>query len=116
MVKKNRFTQTMLANAIKINITHALKEDLGEADLTSNLLKDGIKGQVQIKMKEKGILCGKPWVEECFRQIDKDIRNNILLMIKTLLTISPNLLVLFRCKDTFFVAEILKPNVTIITK
>jgi len=74
MDKKNRFTQTMLANAIKINITHALKEDLGEADLTSNLLKDGIKGQVQIKMKEKGILCGKPWVEECFRQIDKDIR------------------------------------------
>ena len=64
----------MLANAIKTNITHALKEDLGEADLTSNLLKDDTKGQVQIKMKEKGILCGKPWVEECFRQIDKDIR------------------------------------------
>ena len=74
MDKKNRFTQTMLANAIKTNITHALKEDLGEADLTSNLLKDDTKGQVQIKMKEKGILCGKPWVEECFRQIDKDIR------------------------------------------
>ena len=51
MDKKNRFTQTMFVNAIKTNITHALEEDLGEADLTSNLLKDDIKGQVQIKTK-----------------------------------------------------------------
>jgi nicotinate-nucleotide pyrophosphorylase (carboxylating) len=74
MDKKNRFTQTMLADAIKTNITHALKEDLGDTDLTSNLLKDDIKGQVRIITKEKGILCGVAWVEECFRQIDKDIR------------------------------------------
>jgi len=74
MDKKNKLTQTMLADAIKTNITHALKEDLGGTDLTSNLLKDNIEGQVQIKTKEKGILCGKAWVEECFRQIDNDIR------------------------------------------
>jgi len=74
MDKKNRFTQTMLADAIKTNITHALKEDLGDTDLTSNLLKNDIKGQVQIITKEKGILCGSAWVEECFRQINKDIK------------------------------------------
>ena len=74
MERKNSFSQIMLADAIKTNITSALKEDLGKADLTSNLLKKNIKGQVQIKTKEKGILCGKAWVDECFKQIDKNIK------------------------------------------
>jgi len=74
MEKKNSFSQAMLADAIKTNITSALKEDLGKTDLTSNLLKNNIKGQVQIKTKEKGILCGKAWVDECFKQIDKNIK------------------------------------------
>ena len=74
MKRDNRFTKTMLTNAIKKNITHALEEDLGNADITSNSLKNNIKGQVQIISKEKGILCGSAWVEECFRQIDKDIK------------------------------------------
>ena len=70
----NIFSQAMLADAIKANIAYALKEDLGKTDLTSNLLKKNIKGQVQIKTKEKGILCGKAWVDECFKQIDKNIK------------------------------------------
>ena len=74
MERENSFSQAMLADAIKTNITSALKEDLGKSDLTSNLLKKNIKGQVQIKTKEKGILCGKAWVDECFKQIDKNIK------------------------------------------
>jgi len=68
MEKKNSFSQAMLTDAIKTNITSALEEDLGKTDLTSNLLKKNIKGQVQIKTKEKGILCGKAWVDECFNK------------------------------------------------
>ena len=74
MERENSFSQAMLADAIKTNITSALKEDLGKSDLTSNLLKKNIKGQVQIKTKEKGVLCGKAWVDECFKQIDKNIK------------------------------------------
>ena len=74
MERKNSFSQIMLADAIKTNIKCALKEDLGKTDLTSNLLKDDIKGQVQITTKEKGIFCGKAWVDECFKQIDKNIK------------------------------------------
>ena len=74
MERENSFSQAMLADAIKTNITSALKEDLGKSDLTSNLLKKNIKGQVHIKTKEKGILCGKAWVDECFKQIDKNIK------------------------------------------
>ena len=74
MERENSFSQAMLVDAIKKNITSALEEDLGKSDITSNLLKKNIKGQVQIKTKEKGILCGKAWVDECFKQIDKNIK------------------------------------------
>ena len=43
----------MFANAIKTNITHALKEDLGEADLTSNLLKMISRVRFRLKSKKK---------------------------------------------------------------
>ena len=74
MERENSFSQAMLADALKTNITYALKEDLGKIDLTSNLLKKNIKGQVKIRTKEKGILFGKAWVDECFKQIDKNIK------------------------------------------
>ena len=64
----------MLSNAIKINIKNALKEDLGTSDITTNLLANDLKGQAKIKIKESAIFCGKSWVEECFRQIDKNIK------------------------------------------
>ena len=64
----------MLSNAIKINIKNALKEDLGKSDITTNLLANDLKGQAKIKIKESAIFCGKSWVEECFRQIDKNIK------------------------------------------
>ena len=44
MERKNSFSQAMLADAIKTNITSALKEDLGKSDLTSNLLKKKYQG------------------------------------------------------------------------
>ncbi|MCH9770939.1 MAG: carboxylating nicotinate-nucleotide diphosphorylase [Betaproteobacteria bacterium] len=73
-MRKNRLTKTMLSDAIKINIKNALKEDLGTSDITTNLLANDLKGQAKIKIKESAIFCGKSWVEECFRQIDKNIK------------------------------------------
>jgi len=78
-MRKNRLTKTMLSNAIKINIKNALKEDLGTSDITTNLLANDLKGQAKIKIKESAIFCGKSWVEECFRQIDKNIKITWLL-------------------------------------
>ena len=71
---KNKLTKTMLSDAIKVNIKNALKEDLGSSDITTNLLANDLKGQAKIKIKESAIFCGKSWVEECFRQIDKNIK------------------------------------------
>jgi len=71
---KNKLLKSMLSSAIKLNITNALKEDLGSSDLTSNLLENNIKGQAEIKIKESAIFCGRLWVDECFKQIDKNIK------------------------------------------
>ena len=71
---KNKLLKSLLSSAIKLNIKNALKEDLGSSDLTSNLLENNIKGQAEIKIKESAILCGTLWVEECFKQIDKNIK------------------------------------------
>ena len=71
---KNKLLKSLLSSAIKLNIKNALKEDLGSSDLTSNLLENNIKGQAEIKIKESAIFCGRLWVEECFKQIDKNIK------------------------------------------
>ena len=71
---KNKLLKSLLSSAIKLNVTHALKEDLGPSDLTLNLLENNIKGQAEIKIKESAIFCGRLWVEECFKQIDKNIK------------------------------------------
>ena len=71
---KHKLLKSLLSSAIKLNITNALEEDLGSSDLTSNLLEKNIKVQAEIKIKESAIFCGRLWVEECFKQIDKNIK------------------------------------------
>jgi nicotinate-nucleotide pyrophosphorylase len=59
MERENSFSQAMLADAIKTNITSALKEDLGKSDLTSNLLKKISRVRFRLKQRKKGYCAEK---------------------------------------------------------
>jgi len=68
------FNKKLLQAAVKINVSAAIEEDLKNIDKTSNILPNKTKGIANIQAKQAAILCGAPWVDYCFHQIDKNIR------------------------------------------
>ena len=68
------FNKKLLQTAVKINVSAAIEEDLKNIDKTSDILPTKTKGVAKIKAKQVAILCGSPWVNYCFNQIDKNIR------------------------------------------
>ncbi len=52
----------------------ALEEDLGAGDLTAALIPETSRSRVHVIAREAAVLCGTPWVDEVFRQLDEGIR------------------------------------------
>ena len=71
---KSTFNKKLLQAAIRINVSAAIEEDLKNNDMTSDILPTKTKGVAKIQVKQSAILCGSPWVDYCFHQIDKNIR------------------------------------------
>ncbi len=58
---------------IKQTVKTALAEDIGSGDLTADLIKQEQQANAKIISRESAILCGIPWVEEVFKQVDNSI-------------------------------------------
>lgn len=56
------------------NVTMALAEDIGSNDLTSHLLPVDQTIKAVIYTRETGVICGAPWVNEVFRQLDSRVQ------------------------------------------
>ena len=54
-------------------VSQALAEDLGSGDLTAALLDADAVTQAQIICREQAVVCGIPWVNEVYRQLDPAI-------------------------------------------
>jgi len=54
-------------------VARALAEDVGGGDLTAALIPAGAPAEGRIIAREAGVLCGAPWAEEAFRQVDASI-------------------------------------------
>ena len=48
----------------------ALQEDIGDGDATSALIDDHTDAKASVVVREPAILCGSPWFNEVFHQID----------------------------------------------
>ena len=55
-------------------VARALAEDVGSGDLTAALVPAGRTGRATVITREAAVLCGRPWVDEVFRQIDASVR------------------------------------------
>ncbi|MDB9894563.1 carboxylating nicotinate-nucleotide diphosphorylase [Reinekea forsetii] len=60
------------------SIRFALEEDLGSGDITAQLIPAQQTSQAQVITREPGVLCGREWFEEVFRQIDPTVTLNWL--------------------------------------
>ncbi len=56
-------------------VSKAIKEDIGQCDLTASLCGD-LNCKAVINNREKMILAGQAWVDELYRQIDPEIKVN----------------------------------------
>ena len=52
----------------------ALSEDIGSGDITAELLPDASMVIAAIESSEKAVICGIPWANEVFAQIDNTVR------------------------------------------
>ena len=59
---------------IASTVRRALNEDLGTGDLTARLLPEQGAGTAQVICREHAVLCGAPWFDEVFRQLDQRVR------------------------------------------
>ncbi len=60
--------------ALQEDVTRALAEDLGSGDISAALIPARHLAQARIVSRQSGILCGRPWVDEVFRQLDDAVR------------------------------------------
>lgn len=56
---------------IEETVANALKEDIKEGDLTADLIPEEIQAVANIYCREQAVICGRPWFDEVFRQIDE---------------------------------------------
>jgi nicotinate-nucleotide pyrophosphorylase (carboxylating) len=54
-------------------VAQALAEDLGSGDLTAALISENARSHARVVTREAAVLCGAPWFDEVFRQLDADI-------------------------------------------
>lgn len=59
---------------IKSSVRRALSEDIGSGDLTAELLPATRQVLASVSCREQAVLCGAPWFNEVYRQVDDSIQ------------------------------------------
>ncbi|MFT5425781.1 MAG: nicotinate-nucleotide pyrophosphorylase (carboxylating) [Gammaproteobacteria bacterium] len=52
----------------------ALHEDMGDGDLTANLLPEDLRSKARLITRENAVLCGTCWFDSVFRQLDENVK------------------------------------------
>lgn len=55
-------------------VSFAIEEDLGSGDITAQLIPADHEADAQVITRETGVLAGREWFEEVFRQIDPNLK------------------------------------------
>jgi len=55
------------------SVQFALEEDIGSGDITAELIPADKMAKAEVITREAGILCGREWFDEVFRQVDESV-------------------------------------------
>ena len=58
---------------IDADVARSLQEDIQSGDVTAALLNNDIESGYVIA-KEPAVICGRPWFDACFKQLDPDVQ------------------------------------------
>ena len=59
---------------LKNTVKQALAEDVGDGDLTAELIGESTKASAKIITREQMVLCGEAWAEETVFQVDPEVK------------------------------------------
>ena len=59
---------------VAADVSRALREDLGDGDRTAALIPPEQRFTTRVICREPAVLCGRPWFDETFRQLDPPVR------------------------------------------
>lgn len=60
--------------AVHADVEAALLEDVGDGDLTAELIPPAAQGAADVITREDGVFCGRPWVDLTFATLDPTLR------------------------------------------
>jgi nicotinate-nucleotide pyrophosphorylase (carboxylating) len=66
-------TSVRLPADLSVTVQRALQEDLGDGDITAQLIAPETQASAHIFCREAAILCGTAWADEVIRQLDHQI-------------------------------------------
>lgn len=59
---------------LESRVRQALKEDIRDGDITAMLIPEENIATATVITREQAIICGQPWVDEAFRQLDPSVQ------------------------------------------
>ena len=62
-----------ITHIVTENVRTALAEDIGSGDLTAALIPVDAMAEAYVISREAAVICGRPWVDEVFRQLDSRV-------------------------------------------
>ena len=60
-----------LSDCIVQNVSEAIKEDVGDGDITASLIPGQTNASATVICRQSAVIAGQQWFDETFRQIDK---------------------------------------------
>ncbi len=66
-------TDSLFFEDLRSNVRNALQEDIGSGDISVSLIPEEELAQAEVICRETAVICGQPWVDEVFRQLDPAI-------------------------------------------
>lgn len=65
---------TPLPSDITVTVRTALAEDIGDGDITAQLIPAEQQGKARVISRQDAVICGVGWVNEVFQQVDDSVR------------------------------------------
>lgn len=87
------------------DVKNALLEDVGSGDVTASLLPPQLIVEAEIISREPMLVCGQPWVNEVFHQIDNKIEIEWLVSEGDWLSAKASLCILHGTASSILTAE-----------
>jgi len=88
-------------------VARALQEDIGHGDITAMLIPADKEASASVISRDSAVICGRPWVDEVFRQLDPNTRvdweiseGDVVSPHQTLFTLTGNARVLLTGERT----------------